>query len=173
MSVMNSPRLRWQRQRRIADPRVIAVAALLLIAAMAVIHWKNKLDADLTRRQDQLQRVESLLAAAHVQSPVQQPELGHDGARQLGEQFALLNKDWPRLLNAIVPNKRQVKLLSVDVNPDTAAIRVTGRAPDLMNANDYAQWLETAGSPIGDVRVIVFERRPDGIYFEIGAKWNG
>jgi len=173
MSLMPGPNLRWLRHRRAVDPRAIGAAALALLVAVTEIHWKSAVDADLARRRNQLQRVEALSAAAHAQLPVQQPALGHDGARQLSEQFALLNKDWPRLLNAVVPSRHEVKLLSVDINPDTAVIRVTGRAPSLLLANDYAQWLETTGSPIGDVRVIVFERRPDGIYFEIGAKWNG
>ncbi len=92
--------------------------------------------------------------------------------RQMQQQVGLLNRDWAALTQALLPADNDIRLLSLDVNPSTSAVRVIGLAGSPVRANSYAQALEARADTLHEVRLLQVERQSDGVRFEVGAQWN-
>jgi len=144
--------------------------ALCLLAGSALLHWKRGLDAEVARRERQLQQLAALASRAPPRRPPP-PALGPAAVRQLREQMVLLNRNWIHLSDLLAPHGQDVRLLGMDVNPATGAVRVTGRASTTLVANAYAESLGKRNGALQHVRLLGTERRPDGIRFEVAAQW--
>lgn len=167
---MRVPAIAWQRQRWRIDPLAIGAAVMVVAVTAGLVQWKQRIDADEIRRNHQLTRLAALTSSASKSASPAQKQRGPDELRVLNAQIHLLNRDWPQLLNAIAPSSRDIRLLSLDVDPGTAAIRITGQATTLAMANSYARSLEAA-NPLRKVRLVLLERRPGGVFFELTANW--
>lgn len=172
MSVTRLPRLQWTLRRRAVGPAAIVLVVLVAVAAWALTGWKRDVDAELGRREQLLERAAARSSADHSRRPTPPMALSPAGSRQLHEQMALLNKDWVALLGVLTPRGRDVKLLGMDINPGTGAVRVTGQAATSALANAYAASLGKRADAVHRVRLLVLERRPDGIRFEVSAQWT-
>jgi hypothetical protein len=171
MRMSRLPRVEWRMQRALPGPAGIALLAGVAITVGALAYCDARMGERLRQREHQLERA--------MARPLARPMLReHAGAkrsanelRQLHAQIALLNRDWVRLLQEIVPGKGDVKLLGVDVNASTASTRITGRADGPTIANAYAQALQARGNGLHDVRLLLLERKSDGVQFEVSARW--
>ncbi|MDR0181443.1 hypothetical protein [Lysobacter arvi] len=149
----------------------VMLLACIAIAIGALAYWNAGMD----RRLAQRERLLESAMARQLARPVLRESAGSKRSagelRQLRAQIALLNRDWVKLLGDIVPAEGDVRLLGVDVNAATAAIRVTGRASDSAVANDYAKELQARGRGLHEVRLLLLERKSDGVHFEVSAQW--
>jgi hypothetical protein len=163
------PRLHWTLQHRMRWP---AVGVLVLAVALGagLVAWKQQLDARLATSQERLARADAqaALVAARDARPTHAPSAM--AARQLEEQLALLNRDWVALSSRLVPREAGVRLLGLDANPATGALRVTGSAPSAEHANAYAEQLG-GDTGLRDVRLLGLERSGSLVKFEVGAQW--
>lgn len=171
MSVTGLPALRWTLQRRRIGPAAIAMLALVAVASWVLLGWQRDADAELDRRELLIERAAARTSTMPSRRPTPRPALSAAGSRQLQEQMALLNRDWATLLDVLTPRGRDVKMLGLDINPATGAVRVTGQASTSTLANAYAASLGKHAAVVHRVRLLVLERRPDGVRFEVGAQW--
>lgn len=171
MSLIATPNLEWTLRRRWIGPFSILLIVLVIVIAGVLVHWKRQVDAELERREGQLERMVSLSLAAPTRRTRPMPARSATATRQISEQVALLNRDWVQLLKAVTPQRRDVKLLGMDINPGTGAIRVSGRATTAAIANAFAESLEQRGDRVQRVRLLVLGRKPDGVDFEVSAQW--
>lgn len=170
MSVTRLPDLQWTLRRRAVGPVAIMLSMLVAIASWALSGWKRDMDAELNRQEQRLERA-ALSSSGRSPRPTQRAALSPAGTRQLQAQMAQLNRDWPTLLGVLTPRGRDVKLLGMDINPGTGAVRVTGRAATSTLANAYAASLGKHAGVVHRVRLLALERRSDGVRFEVSAQW--
>lgn len=171
MRMSRLPRIEWRMSRALPGlPGVVVLACIAI--AIGVLALRN---ADIQRRLAQHERLLASAMTRQLARPVLREAAGSKRSaselRQLRAQIALLNRDWLNLLENIVPAEGQVRLLGVDVDATTAAVRVTGRASDAAVANDYAKGLQARGRGLHDVRLLLLERKSDGVHFEVSAQW--
>lgn len=170
MAMKHLPRLQW-RSGRTVSVGMIVVLGLSLAASGGLLHWQRDLDTRQARHERELARVDALSSRVAPQRAQIPPALTPAGARQVREQMALLNRDWVRLSELLAPASSDVRLIGMDVNPITGAVRVTGRAATSVAANAYAEALGGRTDALRNVRLLGVERRPDGIRFEASAQW--
>ncbi|EIL98061.1 hypothetical protein RHOFW104T7_15330 [Rhodanobacter thiooxydans] len=164
------PQLQWTLVRRLSR----LLLALLVVGAIVVgglLYWKNRLDTELARRGQQLAQIQELAARMAPRRKPPLPALSPAAAQQLGRQMALLNRDWTRLSGLLAPHDHAVRLLGMDVDPATGAVRISGRVDSATVANTYAQALSKRADVLRQVRLLGLERHADGVRFEIGAQW--
>lgn len=169
--MIERPRLRWNATRRLSWP-AIAVLAVCLVVGAGLLQVKRGFDAQIVQREVRLARAAevSARAAALRAKPPAAPSA--TALRQLQEQVRLINRNWEGLTVLLAPSSRDVRLLGMDVNPGTGAVRVTGRASNAVVANAYAEALGHGSSGrLQRVRLVLLERRADGIKFEVSAQW--
>lgn len=162
----------WSFRRRTLEPSAIALLVVMAVSGFALQRARQSVDEQARSNQD---RLDLMIEASveHREVPAHRAEpLTRVGRRQMGDQVALLNRDWSRLLNALVPSEPTTMLLGVDVNPGTSAIRVSGVAITEATANSYAESLEGRSGEVTGVRTLMLERRPEGVGFEVGASWQ-
>jgi hypothetical protein len=167
---MNSaPQLQWSRHRRL-PLRLVAAILICLAACGGLLSWKRTLQSELETRERALEWV----LARSSRTPSAQPPATPSPAamRQFREQAALLNRDWAGLSNLLVPRGKNVRLLGMDVNPASGAIRISGNADSAIAANAYAASLEKSASELAQVRLLSVERKADGVRFEVAAQWT-
>ncbi|GAB3094106.1 hypothetical protein [Lysobacter terrae] len=172
MSVKHLQELEWQPRRSRGGVRALVIAALLAAGVLALLDWKQDLDA---RRIDQELRAEraARLASRSAGRPIEPTtSLSAAGMRQINAQIALLNRDWAQLLQMLAPKNDRVRLLATDVNPTTGAIRVDGSADSAAGANAYAESLQKRSRQLTNVRLLLLEREAGTIKFEVTAQWN-
>lgn len=171
MSLKRLPELEWTTGRSRAGLRVLLITALLGAALMILLHWKNDFDVQREEQERRLERAAQLTVQRGERSPQPATQLSSAGARQVNAQIALLNRDWTGLLERLVPRSRKVKLLGMDVNPVTGALRITGGADSAADANAYAESLQGRTALLRDVRLMLLERKAGHIQFEVTAQW--
>jgi hypothetical protein len=171
MSLKRLPELRWMPGGARAGLRTLAMVALLAMGVFVTWRWYQGLDAQRTRHEQRLERATQLAARLGVPVSKPAPRLGAAGTRQVNEQIALLNRDWSALLAQLVPDSPRVRLLAMDANPATGAVRITGAAEAAVQANAYAERLQR-GAVVRDVRLVLLERKPARVQFEITAQWT-
>jgi hypothetical protein len=164
------PQLQWTPVRRLSRP-LLALLAVGVIAGGGLLYGKRRLDTQFARRGQQLARVQELAARMAPRRKPPLPALSSAAAHQLGRQVALLNRDWTRLSALLAPHDHAVRLLGMDVDPATGAVRISGRVDSATVANTYAQTLSKHVDTLRQVRLLGLERRVDGIRFEISAQW--
>lgn len=142
-----------------------------MVAIGMLAYWRSGLDARLQQSERRLEQAMSRRPEMRIPRPAADAKRSASELRQLQVQIALLNRDWVKLLQELVPAKGNVRLLEVDVNSATAAIRITGRAGDSNEANAYAEALQARGDLLRDVRLLLLERKNGGIHFEVSARW--
>lgn len=167
---MIAPRLQWRPSRRWSW-RPLLVAAACAAAAAGLAAWQHRVDRQLEARQALLDRLAaSRQAPPRAAAPV---PLSLGAAREERQQRLLLARDWGELSSRLAPLAAEdIRLLEVDANPATGALRLTGVASTALQANAYAQRLAGAGGTLRRVRLLGLERQADGIRFEVGAQWN-
>lgn len=167
---MIAPRLQWRPSRRWPwRPLMVAAACAIAVAGLAT--WRHHLDRQLAARQALLERLTaSRRAPPRTAAPA---SLSPGAAREMRQQRLLLARDWGRLSSGLAPKASEdIRLLEVDANPASGAVRVTGVASSALQANAYAERLAGAGGMLRRVRLLGLERHAEGIRFEVGAQWS-
>lgn len=166
---MIAPRLQWRPSRR-WPWRPLMVAAACAIVAAGLAGWQHRLDRQLAARQALLDR---LIASGQALPATVAPQaLSPGAAREMQQQRLLLARDWGQLSSRLAPvASEDIRLLEVDANPASGALRLTGVASSALQANAYAERLAGAGT-LRRVRLLALERHADGIRFEVGARWT-
>lgn len=168
---LNAPEsLSWRLRSRPLSPRDMALLVGFILAAGVLLLWKKDLDAERAASEQRLAHALAMPLPTD-RHPVAGPTLTAAGTRQLQEQMGLLNRDWPHLLAAVAPQSPPVKILGLDVNPATGSVRVTGQAATSAAANAYAASLDQHPTQLQRVRLLMLERRADGVRFEVSAQW--
>lgn len=165
------PRLTWSRGWRV-PVSTLAVLAITIALAAGLLRWRHSLAEQLGQRQQQLARATTLLARMGQRPVPAVAALSPEAARQIRDQQRLLRRDWGRLSSQLLPPDREVKLLELDVNPTTSAIRILGVAPTMAAANAYAETLSRREGVMQRVRLQGVKREPEGIRFEVSGQWN-
>lgn len=106
-------------------------------------------------------------SAAHMDA---MPQFSEAVLLQLNRQVGMINRDWGRLLTTLVPEVEEVRLLSIDADPLTGGVRVSGASDSADLANAYAAMLEER-AVVGDVRLLSLERDGARVVFEVTATW--
>lgn len=164
------PRLHWSTGRRLPAP-LLALLAAGVVAGGGLTYWQRHLSDNLAVREQQIERAREL--SVHLvrrRTPVV-PTLSPATARQLQRQAGLLNRDWARLSSVLTPSNGKVSLLSLDVDPTTRIVRISGRVDGTTAANTYAEQLSKHVTTLRQVRLLSLESGTDGVRFEIGAQW--
>lgn len=171
MSLTRKSNAAWLLGRRNLSLPLLFLIALIVALICVLLRWKLSIDGQAGAREQQVSRLSR--DAPTVQMPDSKPTyaLSPAGLAQLSGQVALLNKDWAGLLNAFVPQS-EIRLLGMDINPTTGSVRISGIAATSAVANNYAEALEHEVGALHQVRLLVIERRPDGIHFEVSAQWT-
>jgi hypothetical protein len=171
MSLKHLRDLHWQPGRGTGRLRAAAMAVALLLALAAVLQWKQSIDTERAQQERRLLQVERLAADATPRVVRPTPRMSPAAVRQVNSQIGLLNREWPSLLRQMVPTG-DVELLTLDVNPATGAVRMTGAARDAALANAYAERLQRGAAQLGNVRLMLLERKAGQVEFEVTAQWN-
>lgn len=164
------PQWQWWFARR-PSPVWLAILMAGLACAGGLTYAKLHLDAQLARRTQQLARLQELSALATPRPKPAPAMLSPAASRQLDRQVALLNRDWVRLSTLLAPKDQAIRLLGMDVDPATGAIRISGTVDSATAANAYAKKLSRHAESLRQVRLLGLERRAEGTHFEIGAQW--
>ncbi|MBU8975701.1 MULTISPECIES: hypothetical protein [unclassified Lysobacter] len=165
------PRIEWRLGAQRPGALACALLACVVLTIGVLAYARSGVDARLQHRERQLDKAMQRRPAATPRRAPPSEQRSATQVRQLQSQIALLNRDWVKLLQEIVPAKGAVRLLGVDVNATTAAIRITGHAGDSAEANAYAEALQARGHGLHDVRLLLLERKNGGIHFEVSARW--
>lgn len=170
MPVIRTIEWEWQLRRRRPSAWILGLLLLSALGVAVLVRTKSHLDDRLERSEQQLERglTRSVTATRKIMA---KPTYTTSELRQLHAQIALLNRDWVAFLEELVPGEHEVKLLGLEVNAATGAIRLTGRAISGEEANTYAEALQAQGPSLQDVRLLLLERKADGIHFEVSARW--
>ena len=171
MSLKHLRDLHWQPGHGNGRVRAVAMAVALLLALAAVLQWKQSIDGELAQQERRLLQVERLAAAATPRAVRPTPQMSPAAVRQINTQINLLNRQWAALLRQLVPTS-DVELLTLDVNPATGAVRMTGGARGAAQANAYAERLQRSSARLGNVRLMLLERKAERVEFEVTAQWN-
>lgn len=163
--------LQWQlRGRRPGWRWWLAVGVLL--AALLVAAWCSwQVDARLAASEARLLEIARTQSGDRTARVPETTGLNASGIREVNAQVALLNRDWSSLLNGLAPADDAVKLLAMDINPATGAVRIDGSAATSSAANAYAQALQERSARLRDVRLLLLERQAGRIEFEVSAQW--
>lgn len=165
------PDLEWRQISRRAPIWLWTV----LLGTLVTGAWLFTVKTHQAERAAELDRALEQVLTRELAGPVRPvlPESARSPAelRQIRTQIALLNRDWPSLFDDLLPDKPQVKLLGLEINGETAAIRLTAHAPSADIANDYAEALQAQRRQVQDVKLLLLERKPEGLHFEVSARW--
>jgi hypothetical protein len=172
MSLKRLPDLAWTLGGSRSGLRALVLAMLMGASCFVVLYWKQGLDAQRVEHARRLERLAQLSLLRSARPSAAAPPLSVAGMRQVNQQIALLNRDWAGLLGQLAPASHHVKLLAMDVNPATGALRITGGADDAAQANAYAEWLQRRGAMLRDVRLMLLERKAGHVQFEVTAQWS-
>lgn len=167
-----APDLTWALERRRMPTLALLVLAFLVAGAISLQYWRLQLQARLEASERRLDQLEFLSVRVPNRDVAPRPELGAAGTRQVNEQIALLNRDWVGFLRNISPKSSRVKLLGMDVNPATGAIRIVGGTVSAEEANAYAERLQREGTALQDVRLVLVEQVEGKVKFEVTARWK-
>ena len=147
---------------------VLAVA----LGSFTLLRMNWALGREIQVIETQLHHASQLAEKKRVVPQPKQRDLSAVGERQWGEQMALLNRDWSQLLNTLVPMDEQTKLLSVDVNPGTGVVRISGVTDAADRANAYAEALEANAQAVSQVRLLTLKSNGKAVNFEVSASWR-
>lgn len=161
--------LSWRQSRRVSWP-VLAMLLAGVASAMGLLAWAHHMDGQRAVRESQLRRLSA--SRRHPPAVPTKAPLDPAALRQMQQQIGLLNRDWASLTQALLPADKDIRLLSLDINPASSAVRIIGLAGSPVRANDYAQTLEARADTLHEVRLLLVERQGDGVRFEVGAQWN-
>lgn len=153
-------------------PFALCMLVVATLGSLTLLRMSNALDREIQASEAQLDRVSQLTARKRVVPQTKDRDLSAVGERQWGEQMTLLNRDWSRLLNALVPLDKKTRLLSIDVNPATGVVRVSGVTDSAGRANAYAEALEANAQGVSQVRVLTLKRSGQAVNFEVSASWR-
>ncbi|KLD74163.1 PilN domain-containing protein [Xanthomonas hyacinthi] len=151
--------------------RAWALLAACALAAGGVLGWaQHRVDQ---RLQLLVDRRPAPASAPSMPTAAADPLAGIDkaGLERVEGELRMLNRDWPGLLAAIVPQDRHTRLLSLDVNPASGNVIVTGRAPGHAAVSTYVMELNNS-SLIQEVRLLRIEGLGGGTVFEVSAQWR-
>jgi hypothetical protein len=170
MQRVRVPELEWRLHRAPVRPWIWLVLALAIVAQVFLQKARAAMEVRASIAEAALEHAlaEALAAPARTR-PMQARSPAE--LRQLRTQIALFNRDWVELFANVSPAAPEVRLLEVDVNAETGAIGLAGIAPDADAANLYAEALQKNAKRLGDVNLLLLERRPEGIRFEVAARW--
>ncbi|NZA25159.1 hypothetical protein H0E84_02080 [Luteimonas sp. SJ-92] len=170
MRMIRAVDLAWTPGRRSSGGWMWGLLLLLTLGLAALLYAKSAIDARLHSRQGEMERlVLRSLADGRRVSPERARSAGE--LRLLHDQVLLLNRDWAGLLHELVPGDHGSRLLVLDIDAVTGVLRVSGRARDAKAANLYAETIHLESGAVRDVRLLLLERKPDGIDFEVSARW--
>lgn len=138
----------------------------------ALMHWKQGVDEQERRLQEQVAELQAAQQERQQATGPAVPAISAAGQEQRRQRIALLNRDWSALLNSLEPVDSGVELLTIEADPTTGSVYVTGAAAAPVQANVYAEQLQAHGVAVQQVRLLVLERQPNGYRFEVGATWK-
>lgn len=151
-------------------PLLLSVGILLICGAVLVARQTlERRSASLAERISASEEERRLTAAA-VHTDAVAP-LTEAAVLHLSRQVGMINRDWSELLQSLVPETDDVRLLLVDVDPFTGTVRLSGACDSAERANSYAAVLE-ARAVVGDVRLQSLEPIGGRMLFEATARWN-
>ncbi|MCD9026845.1 hypothetical protein LDO26_01260 [Luteimonas sp. BDR2-5] len=155
---------------RVLGPLLLALG--ILLACGAVLAARQTLDRRSAVLAEHISATEEdrRLAAAAVRSDTAEP-LTEAALLQLSRQVGMINRDWSDLLESLVPQTDDVRLLSVDVDPFAGAVRLSGVGDSAERANAYSALLEER-AVVGDVRLQSLEPSGARMAFEVTARWT-
>lgn len=164
--------LQWRLRGRRPGWRWWLVVGLLLAALLAAAWGRQQVGARLAASEARLKAIARAQSGGRAARVPATTGLNATGIREVNAQVALLNRDWSTLLNGLEPPDEAVKLLALDINPATGAVRIGGSAATPSAANAYAQALQERLAPLRDVRLLLLERQAGRIDFEVTAQWS-
>ncbi|WP_369348347.1 hypothetical protein [Stenotrophomonas sp. JAG2] len=146
-----------------------AILAIVGVACSSSLLW---LQWSLDGRLQEMEQAQPSARPLHTAPPPTPaaPPLSPGAAESIRTELALLNRDWSTLLGALVP-RAGVRLLSLDVNPASGAVRIVAEADDREAVTAFAQGLE-ATAPLAQVRLLRIEQQVAGLTFEVDAQWQ-
>lgn len=153
-------------------PFALCMLAVTALGSLMLLRMSHALDREIQASEAQLDRVSQMTTRKRAAPQTKERDLSAVGERQWGEQMTLLNRDWSRLLNALVPLDKQTRLLDIDVNPATGVVRVSGVTGSADRANAYAEALEANAQGVSQVRVLTLKRSGQVVNFEVSASWR-
>lgn len=170
MAMSSMDQLQWRRAAGVSSAALSLIAACI-VCAVALFYWKQALEQKTVAVEARFARMdEQSRITPRAATPV--AVLTPAAVRQLREQASLLNRDWVGLSNMLVPGGSDVRLLGMDVNPATGAVRITALAGTRLVANSYAESLAGRSDELQQVKLLGLEQRSDGIRFEVSAQWS-
>ena len=171
MSLKHLRDLHWHPRRGNGRLRAVLVAAALLVAVGAVLEWKQGIDEQQAQQARRLLQAERMAASSSPRAVQPTPRMSPAAVRQVNAQIALLNREWAALLRHLAPAGAEAQLLTLDVNPATGAVRMTGSADNAAKANAYAERLQRSAARLDNVRLLLLERKSAQVEFEVTAQW--
>ena len=153
-------------------PFAVFLLAAMALGSLALLRMRLSVEHEIQLSELQLEHASRVTASNRVAPPARERTLSAVGERQWREQIALLNRDWGRLLNALVPREKHTRLLGIDVNPMTGVVRVSGITDSPERANAYAEALEANTTEVSQVRVLALKRSGQAVNFEVSASWG-
>lgn len=150
---------------------VVLLGVSIVLACGAILLGRQSLERQSATLAGHISKAETeqRLTAAAVRID-ESGQLSEVALVQLNRQVGMINRDWGRLLSTLVPETDEVRLLSIDVEPVTGVIRVSGASDSAERANAYSALLE-ARAVVGDVRLLSLERNGTRVVFEVTARW--
>jgi hypothetical protein len=147
----------------------LAWTAAALVLATALGWSQHAVDSRMER-----QRVANQPAPKRTTAPARKapaaPALNDAGRIQMIQQLALINRDWNGLLASLVPADADTRLLSLDIDPVSGAVRISASAASAAQANDYTVLLQQRGR-LQEVRLMSLEGQPQQAVFEVSGQW--
>ncbi|WP_368564623.1 hypothetical protein [Pseudoxanthomonas sp. UTMC 1351] len=158
----------YLRQPRRPGTWLAWVAAALVLAA--ALGWsQHAVDSKLERQRKASQPLPKQAAAMARRAPAA-PALNEAGRIQMVQQLALINRDWNGLLASLVPADADTRLLSLDIDPVSGAVRISASAATAAQANDYTVLLQQRGR-LQEVRLMSLDGQPQQAVFEVSGQW--
>lgn len=150
---------------------IVLMSLLAVVVCGAVLAGRHALERRSDAIAEQVAKAEAQRRLAASTARMDElPQLSEAVLVQLNRQVGMINRDWGRLLATLVPEVEAVRLLSIDADPVTGGVRVSGASDSADLANAYAAMLETR-AVVSDVRLLSLERDGARVVFEVTATW--
>lgn len=155
--------------------RWLLLCVVTAVACGGLLWLQLSLDARLTLvRETQAKQAQQdlrLLTQPTVsQAPLSEAALSEAALEGLRAELLLLNRDWSALLSSLVPADG-VRLLALEVNPGSGAVRIGAQADDRAAVTAFVEALEKT-EPLAQVRLLRVEQQVSDLVFEVDAQWH-
>lgn len=150
--------------------RWLLLCVVTAVGCGGLLWLQQSLDARLAVARDTQAREARQDLQRLTQPTVSQAPMSDAALEGLREELLLLNRDWSALLSSLVPADG-ARLLALDVNPASGAVRIDAQADDRAAVTAFVEALEKTG-PLARVRLLRVEQQVSGLVIEVDAQWR-